>query len=101
MKIPLADRPDVGEGHIDGHGGFAGLSLDATERDDFVTRGYELFGDEVNVKSSIEAGEKAFEHVLEALEMAAADGHPFRHIVDDVRRLETSQRLAMSRAVAS
>jgi hypothetical protein len=87
----------VGEGHIDGHGCFAGLSLDATERDDFVARGNELFGDEVNVKSSIEAGEKALEHVLEALEMAASDGHPLRHIVYDVRRLETSQRLSMPR----
>ena len=29
--------------------------------------------------------------------MAAADGHPFWHIVDNVRRLETSQRLSMSR----
>ena len=86
----------MGEGHIDGHGCFSSFSFDTTERDDFLARGNELFGDEVNVKSSIEAGEKAIEHVLKALEMAAAHGHPFRHIVDDVRRLETSQRLAMS-----
>ena len=59
--------------------------------------GDEFFGDEVNVESFIETGEKALEHVLEALEMAAADGHPFWHIVDDVRRLETAQRLSMAR----
>src|SRR4030095_3865831 len=86
----------MGEGHIDGHGCFSSFSLDTTERDDFVARGNELFGDEVNVKSFIEAGEKAIEHVLKALEVAAAHGHSFRHIVYNVRRLETAQRLAMS-----
>jgi hypothetical protein len=63
--------------------------LDATERDDFVTRGNELFGDEVNVERTIEAREKTLEDVLKALEMAAGHGHPFRHIVYDARGLET------------
>src|SRR5713226_6089083 len=95
LETVFTDCPDVGERHIDGHGGFSGLSLDTTDRDDMFARGDELFGDEANVKSSIEAGEKALEHVLEALEMAASDGHPLRQIVYDVRRLETPQRLAM------
>jgi hypothetical protein len=86
----------VDEGHIDGHGSFSGLSLDTTDRDDMLARGDEFFGDEANVKSSIEVGEKTLGHVLEALEMAASDGHAFRQIVYDVWRLETSQRLAMS-----
>jgi hypothetical protein len=90
------DCPDVNEGNIDGHAGFAGLPLDATDRDDVLSRGDILIGDEVNVESSIKAGKKAFEHVLKALEMAAADGHPFRYLVYNVRRLETSQRLSMS-----
>jgi hypothetical protein len=96
LEIPLTNRPDVSERHIHGHGCFSGLSLDATERDDSLARSDELVCDEVNVKSSIEVSEKALEHVLKALEMAAAHGHPFRHIVYDVRRLETAQRLAMS-----
>jgi hypothetical protein len=29
--------------------------------------------------------------------MAAADGHAFGHIVNDVRRLETAQRFTVSR----
>jgi hypothetical protein len=86
----------VGEGHIDGHRRFSSFSFDTTKRNDFLTRGNELFRDEVNVESSIEAGEKSIEHILKALEMAATHGHPFRHIVDDVRRLETSQRFSMS-----
>ena len=50
LEIPLANRPDVGEGHIDGHGCLSGLSLDTTDRDDFLARGNETFGDEANVK---------------------------------------------------
>jgi hypothetical protein len=81
LEIPLTNCPDVGEGHVDGHGCFSGPALDTAERDDFLARGDELFGDEANVKSSIEVGEKTLEHVLEALEMAASDGHPLRQIV--------------------
>src|SRR5687767_8402323 len=97
LQIPIADCPDVGERHIDGNSCLSSFSLDTTERDDFVARRNELFGDEVNVESVIEAREKAVEHVLEALEMAAGDRHPLRQIVDDMRRLQTAQRLAMSR----
>jgi hypothetical protein len=86
----------MGEGHIDGDGCFSRFSFDTTEGDDFLASGNKLFGDKVNVKSFIEAGEKPIEHVLKALKMAATHGHPFWHIVDDVRRLETAQRLAMS-----
>jgi hypothetical protein len=86
----------VGEGHIDGHASFSSFSFDTTQRDDFVARGNELVGNEVNVEGFIEAGEKALEHVLEALEMAAADGHPLWYIVYDVGRLETAQRFAMA-----
>jgi hypothetical protein len=96
LKISLADSPDVDEGHIDGHGSFSSLSFDTTDRDDILARSDELFSDEANVKSSIEAGKKALEHVLKALEMASSDGHPFWQIVYDVWRLETSQCLAMS-----
>jgi hypothetical protein len=96
LEIPVTDCPDVDEGHIDGHACLSGLALDTTDRDDILARGDELFGDEANVKSSIKAGEKAIEHVLKALEMAASDRHPLRQIVYDVRRLETSQRLSMS-----
>src|SRR5439155_10554431 len=84
LETSLANCPDVDEGHIDGHGSLSSRSFDTTDRDDMFTRGDELFGDETNVKSSIEAGEKAFGHVQEALEMAASDGHPFRQIVYDV-----------------
>jgi hypothetical protein len=56
-----------------------------------LARGDELFGDEANVKGSIEGGEKALEHILEALEMAVSDGHPFRQIVYDVWCLETPE----------
>jgi hypothetical protein len=69
LKISLADCPDVDEGHIDGYGSFSGLSFDTTDRDDMLARSDELFSDEANVKSSIEVGEKALEHVLEALEV--------------------------------
>jgi hypothetical protein len=96
LEISLADCPDMGEGDIDGHGRFSGLASDTADRDDMLARGDILFGDEANVKRSIKAGEKALEHVLEALEMAASDGHPLRQIVYYVRRLETSQRLSVS-----
>jgi hypothetical protein len=96
LEMPVTDRPDMGERHIDGHGSFSSLSLDTTERDHFLARGNELFSDEANVESFIETRKKTLEHVLEALEMAAADRHPLRQIVNDVRRLETSQRLSMS-----
>jgi hypothetical protein len=96
LKISLADCPDVDEGHIDRYGSFSGLSFDTTDRDDMLARSDELFSDEANVKSSIEVGEKALEHVLEALEVAASDGHPFWQIVNNLWRLETSQWLAMS-----
>ena len=72
LKIPFTDCPDVGEGHINGHAGFSSFSFDTSQRDDFVTYGNELFGNEANVKSSIEASEKTLEHVLESLEMAAS-----------------------------
>jgi len=97
LQITLANGPDIGNGHIDWHAVFSRFSLDATEGDDFLTLGDEFFGDEVNVESCIEAGEKTLEHVLKSLEMAAADGHPFWHVVDDVRRLETAQGLSMAR----
>jgi hypothetical protein len=96
LEIPLSDRPDVGEGNVDRHGCFASLSLDTTECHDILARGNELFSDEVNVQSPVKAGEKSLEHILEAIEMAAADRHALWNIVDYVRRLETSQRLAMS-----
>ena len=76
LEIPLADRPDVGEGHIDHHASFSGRSCDTTDRDDMFAGSDELFSDEVNVKSPIKAGEKPLEHVLKALEMATADGMP-------------------------
>src|SRR5262245_53556043 len=85
------------EGHIDRDARFSGLSLDATECDHFLAGGNELFCDEANFESSVKAGEKTLKHVLEALEMAAADGHPLRQVVDNMRRLKTSQRLATSR----
>jgi hypothetical protein len=84
------------EGHIDGYAGFSGLSDDTTNRDDMLARSDELFGHEANVKSSIEVAEKAFEHVLEALEAAASGGHPFRQVIDDLWRLKASKRLAIS-----
>ncbi len=43
----------MGEGHIDGHGCLSGLSLDTTDRDDFLARGNELFGDEANVEKLV------------------------------------------------
>ena len=76
LEMPVADRPDMGEGYINGHAYFSCLSLDTTEGDDFLARGNELVGDEANVESRIEAGKKALEHILEAFEMAAADGIP-------------------------
>src|SRR6266576_5420966 len=91
LEIPITDGPDVGEGHIDGYGCFSGLSFDATKRDDILARGDELLGDEMNVQRAIEACKKSLQHILQTLEMAAADRHPFRHIVDDVRRLETAR----------
>jgi hypothetical protein len=91
LEIALANCPNMGKRHIDGRTGLPRFSLDATERDDFLALGDEFFSDEVNVEGFIEAGEKALEHVLKADEMAAADGHPFRHIVNNMRRLETSQ----------
>jgi hypothetical protein len=78
------------EGHIDRDARFSSFSLDATERDDFLACGNELFGDEANVKSSIEASEKALEYILKAVEMATSDGHTFRQIVYDMRRLYPS-----------
>lgn len=86
----------MGEGHIDGHGSFSGLSFDTTDYDDMLACSDELFSDEANVKSSIEAAEKALHHVLEALEVAASDGHPFWQIVNNLWVLETSQWLAVS-----
>ena len=66
------------EGHVDGNGSLSSLPCDATDRDDMVTCGEEFFGHKANVKGSIEIGEKAFGDVLEAFEMAGADGHPVR-----------------------
>src|SRR5262245_29223318 len=86
----------MNEGHIHGDGIFSGLSCNTTDRDDMLASGDELFGNEANVKSSIEVGEKALEHVLEAFEMPTSDGHPFWQIVYDLWRLETSKWLAMS-----
>jgi hypothetical protein len=96
LKISVADCPDVNEGYIDGYGSFSSLSFDSTDRDDMLARSDELFSDEANVKSSIEVGEKALGHVLEALEVAPSNGHPFLQIVYNLWGLETSQWLAMS-----
>jgi hypothetical protein len=76
LEIPIADCPDVGEGHIDGHGCFSRFSFDTTERDDFLASGNKLFGDKVTCKSFIEAGEKPIEHVLKALKWPQPMGIP-------------------------
>src|SRR5262245_19188052 len=96
LEIGLADCPDASERHIYRDATFSGCSFDTAQRDDFVARRNELFGNEANVKSSIEASEKTLEHVLQALEVAATDRHPLWQIVNDVRCLETPQRLPMS-----
>ena len=72
-------------------------SYDTTDRHNVLAPGDELFGDEMNVKRPIEAREEALEYVLKALKMAGSDGHAFRHLVDDVWRLENPQSLPMSR----
>ena len=36
LEMPVTDRPDMSKGHINGHGSFSCLSLDTTERDDFL-----------------------------------------------------------------
>jgi hypothetical protein len=77
LEISLTDCPDVSERHIDWYATSPSRSFDTADRDDMLARRDELFGDEANVKSPIEAGEKSLKHVLEALEMAAADGLPF------------------------
>ena len=97
METSLADRPDVDEGYIDRDATSSRRSYDTTDRDDVLAPGDELFGDEMNVKSPIEAREEALEYVLEALKMPGSDGHAFRHLVDDVWCLENPQPLPMSR----
>jgi len=97
LETSLADCPDVDEGYIDRDAPSSRRSYDTTDPDDVLARGDELFGDEMNVKSPIEACEEALEYVLEALKMARSDGHAFRHLVDDVWRLESPQSLPMSR----
>jgi hypothetical protein len=87
----------VDEGDIDRDATSSRRSYDTTDRDDVLAPGDELFGDETNVKRPIEAREEALEYVLKALKMAGSDGHAFRHLVDDVWRLENPQSLPMSR----
>jgi hypothetical protein len=53
LEIPLADRPDVNEGHIDGHGGLPSFSFDPTERDNVLARADELLGDEVHIQGAM------------------------------------------------
>jgi hypothetical protein len=53
----------MNERDIDGHGGLSGSPYNTTDRDNMFARADELFGDEANVKRSIQAGEKALGHV--------------------------------------
>jgi hypothetical protein len=88
LETSLTDCPDVDEGDIDRDATSSRRSYDTTDRDNVLAPGDELFGDEMNVKSPIEAHEEALEYVLQALKMPGSDGHTFRHLVDDVWRLE-------------
>jgi hypothetical protein len=60
-----------------------------TNCNDGLARSDELFGDETNVESSIKARKEALEYVFEAFEMPTPEGHAFRHVVDDVRSLQS------------
>jgi hypothetical protein len=97
LETSLTDRPDVDEGDIDRDATSSRRSYDTTNRHNVLAPADQLFGDEMNVKSPIEAREEALEYVLKALKMAGSDGHAFRHLVDDVWRLENPQSLPMSR----
>src|SRR5688572_5026502 len=97
-EIPVPHGPDVSERHVDRHPRRSRLSFDTTQRDDCLARCDELFGDEVNVESSIEARQKSFENVFEPFEMTAADRHARGYVVDHVWCLQTSQRLPMARS---
>jgi hypothetical protein len=97
LETSLTDGPGVDEGYIDRDATSSRRSFDTTDRDDVLAPGDELFGDEMNVKSPIEAREEALEYVLEALKTPGSDGHAFRHLVDDVWRLENPHSLPMSR----
>ena len=72
------------EWHIDRHRSLSGPSCDATDRDDLLPGGDEFLGDEANIEDSIEAREKALEHVLETLEMTGSNRHAFRQILYDM-----------------
>ena len=85
------------EGYVDRDASFSRRSFDPPDRGDLLAPGDELFGDEMNVKSSIEAGKEALEYVLETLEVASSDGHPFGYVVNDMWRLESAQSRPMPR----
>ena len=95
LEITVTDGPNVRERHIDRHRSLSGLPFDTPQRDDLITRSDELLCNEMDVERLIKAREKPFEHILKTFEMAAANRHPQRQIVDDVRCLQASQRLSM------
>src|SRR5581483_7924223 len=72
-------------------------ALDASERDHAFTSRDELVGEEADVERAVEAREESVDDLVEAFEVPAADRHPARQIVHDVRRLEAAQPLAMPR----
>jgi hypothetical protein len=51
----------VDEGDVDRDASLSRRSFDPPDRDDTLAPGDELFGDEMNVNSSIEAGEEALQ----------------------------------------
>jgi hypothetical protein len=97
LETSVADGPDVDEGYVDRDASLSRRSFDPADRDDMPAPRDELFGGEMNVKSSIEAGKEALEYVLETLEVAGSDGHAFRHVVNDMWRLESAQSRPMPR----
>jgi hypothetical protein len=61
LETSVADGPDVDEGDVDRDASLSRRSFDPPDRDDTLAPGDELFGDEMNVNSSIEAGEEALQ----------------------------------------
>src|ERR1041384_3108220 len=96
LEITVTDGPNVSERHIERDCSLSGLSFDSAQCNDLIARGDELLCNKTNIERLIKTCEKAFEHILKPFEMAAANRHTQRQIVNDVRGLQASQRFSMS-----